>query len=58
MAASALASGVSSVVVSARGVAVRPIWTAWGFIFRTFDHLPHAERWHSSMMMWEKWSGG
>ena len=34
-----------------RGVAVRPICTALALRVSTTDHLPHAERWHSSMMM-------
>ena len=37
-----------------RGVAVRPICTASGFRVSTSDHLPQAERWHSSMTMWLK----
>jgi len=49
-----VASGLVSAVSSCRGVAVRPTCTALGLRLSTSDHLPHAERWHSSMMMWVK----
>ena len=51
---SASASVLSSVISSCRGVAVRPICTASGLRVSTCDHLPQAERWHSSMTMWLK----
>ena len=51
---SASASGVGSGNLSVRGVAVRPICTAFGLRRSTSDHFPHAERWHSSITMWEK----
>lgn len=37
------------------GVAVRPIRTASGLCSRMYFQSPQAERWHSTMTMWEKW---